>query len=104
MFGAVYCRGAFVSHGIKSVISLYVVDNLLAVVNDRAFDRAEAHSLGRISGDLSLDGNVEGVEGEIDSAQCSINFEDIAGGAYRGCAVGVGFLTHRDFLLGPARD
>ena len=48
-----------ISHGVKSVISLYVVDNLLAVVNDRAFDGADAHPMGRISGDLLLDGDVE---------------------------------------------
>ena len=95
--------GAFVSHGVKSVISLNVVDNPLAVVNDGAFDGADAHSLHCISGDVSLDGDVESVEGEIDSAQCSINFEDIAGGVYRGRAVDVGFLTHRYFFFGSAR-
>ncbi len=103
VFGARCGRGAFVSHGVKSVISLNVVDNPLAVVNDGAFDGADAHSLHCISGDVSLDGDVESVEGEIDSAQCSINFEDIAGGVYRGRAVDVGFLTHRYFFFGSAR-
>ncbi len=88
-----------ISHGVKSVISLYVVDNLLAVVNDRAFDGADAHPMGRISGDLLLDGDVESIKGEIDSAQCSINFEDIAGGAYRGCAVDVGCVGGDNILF-----
>lgn len=40
----------FVSHGVKSVISLYVVDNLLAAVGDVAANGADAEGFGRDCG------------------------------------------------------
>ena len=46
---------------------------------------------------------VEGVEGEGEAAHGGVDAVGVAGGAYRGCAVDVDFIAHRDFFLGSAR-
>lgn len=94
-----------VGHGVKSVISGYVVAYLLAAVGDVAANGAYAEGFGRDCGvaegvgGVSVYRYVEGVEGEGEAAQGGVDAVGVAGGAYRGCAVGGGGVGSDNILF-----
>ena len=105
VFGVGVGGGVAVGHGVKSVISGYVVAYLLAAVGDVATNGAYADGFGRDCGGVGGVGSVsvyryvEGVEGEGEAAHGGVDAVGVAGGSYRGCAVGGGGVGGDNILF-----
>ena len=109
MFGS-RCGGSVaVCHGVKPVISGYVVAYLLAAVCQSAADGADSDGFvgscgtGGGVGGVSLNGYLQCVEVKIDMPHGGVNSEVVGGGDCGGHAVDVCPTLGGDFFLGAAR-